>query len=290
MHWRMKIRRIENVSKIWQIVVELVAITIGAAMLAFGINELVVPAHLLVGGLTGICVIFYHLFKWPVGTQFFIYNVPLLLAGFRFVGKKFLIYTIYAVVISSIFFDWIPITAIWTHNVLLESVFGGAISGLGSAMMLRFGGSSGGLDIPARILSKRKNFPIDRFFLLVNAGVIIASAYLFNAELALYTLISIFVGAKAYEFMLNHINKLAVMIITDHGEEISEAVTKDLPRGVTKWQASGGFTGDAKTVVYCVIISAQMPELQRLVKEIDKDAFISISPAKNVIGQFLQVW
>lgn len=276
--------------KIWQIMIELIAITIGAAMLAFGINDLVVPAHLLVGGLTGICVIFYHLFKWPVGTQFFIYNLPLLLVGFRFVGKKFLVYTIYAVIISSIFFDCVPIVPVWTHNVLLESIFGGAISGLGSAMMLRFGGSSGGLDIPARILAKKKNFPIERFFLLVNAVVVIVSAYMFSAQLALYTLISIFVGAKAYEFMLTHVNKLAVMIITDHGEVITEAVTQELPRGVTKWDAHGGYTGDQKTVVYCVIISAQMPDLQRLVKQIDKDAFITVSPTQNVIGQFLQVW
>ena len=269
---------------------ELSVITLGAAMLAFGINELVVPAHLLVGGLTGICVIFYHLFKWPVGTQFFIYNVPLLLMGFRYVGKKFLFYTIYAVVVSSVFFDWVPITPVWTHNVLLESIFGGAIAGLGSALMLRFGGSSGGLDIPARILSRKRNFPIDRFFLLVNAVVVIVSAYMFSAELALYTLISIFVSSKAYEIMLNHVNKLGVMIITDQGEAITEAVIKELPRGVTKWSANGGYTGDQKTVVYCVIISGQMPDLQRLVKQIDKDAFITVSPAKSVIGEFLQVW
>ncbi len=124
----------------------------------------------------------------------------------------------------------------------------------------------------------------------MNAVVVIVSAYMFSAQLALYTLISIFVGAKAYEFMLTHVNKLAVMIITDHGEVITEAVTQELPRGVTKWDAHGGYTGDQKTVVYCVIISAQMPDLQRLVKQIDKDAFITVSPTQNVIGQFLQVW
>lgn len=278
------------VIKAWNVLVELLAITIGSALLAFGINDLIVPAHLLVGGLTGICVIFYHFFHWPVGTQYFLFNIPLLLLGFRFVGKKFLIYTIYAVVLSSILFDWIPIHPVWTHNVLLQSLFGGAIAGFGSALMLRFGGSSGGLDIPAKIMMKWRGLPIDRFFLVVNAAVIIVSAYMFNTELALYTLISIFVSAKSYEFVLNHVNKLAVTIVTDLGEEIVAAITQELPRGVTTWPASGGYTGASKHVVFCVIISAQMPDLGRIVKRIDKEAFVSVSPAKNVIGQFLQVW
>src|SRR4051794_12477343 len=137
--------RKKEIHNIYQIAFELVGLTVGCFLFAFGTNQLLTPAELLAGGLGGVCVIFYHMFGWQVGTQYFIFNIPLLVLGYIHIGKKFIFYTIYSVIISSLFFDWIPISSIWTKDIMLSAIFGAIISGIGAALILRLGGSVGGL-------------------------------------------------------------------------------------------------------------------------------------------------
>jgi uncharacterized membrane-anchored protein YitT (DUF2179 family) len=269
---------------------ELLAISIGCAITAFATNEFIIPSHLLSGGLTGICIMIFHFTHWPVGTQYLLYNIPLLILGYMYIGKKFSVYTIYAVVILSLFLNFIKIHHFFTKDMLLNAIFGGSLASLGSAIVLRMGGSTGGLDILSRIIAKYRNVTMGKFSLVVNGCIVTASAYLFQVQTAMYTLISIFTGAKTYETLLHHVDRATAVIVTTKGEEVAKAITQSMRRGVTKWPASGAYTHGDKEVLLCVIVYVQLSDLQHIVIDEDPDAFITIIPTQRVIGRFASVW
>lgn len=269
---------------------EILGILCGSAISAYGINQLLVPTHLLTGGFQGIAMILYHFFGWSVGTQFFLYNAPFLLLGWKHIGRKFCYYTVLSVASVSLFLNIIHPAALWTNNPLLAGIFGGIIASGGSAIVLRCGGSSGGLDLVARIVAKYKNVTLGKFNMLVNAIIISVSGFVFGAEAAMYTLISIFAGYKTYDVLLNHVGRATVVIITDKGEEISQAVTKALHRGVTQWHGQGAYTHGEKEILMSVVLNVQLAEFQQLVKSIDSKAFMTVIPTKNVIGNFNTAW
>ncbi|MGZ4031737.1 MAG: YitT family protein [Tumebacillaceae bacterium] len=273
-----------------RIVWELFLILIGCAITAFGINVLIVPAGLMTGGLTGICVILYHFFGWPVGTQYFIYNVPLVLLGYKYIGKKFIFYTIYGVVLLSLFLNIIHLNKTWTTDPLLSSIFGDIIMSVGAAIVLRFGGSTGGLDILGRVIARYRDVPMGRFNMVINSAIVVASAGLFEVQTAMYTLISIFAGSKTYEALLNHVDRISMIVVTEKGEEVAQAITRSMLRGVTMWNAHGAYTQQEKQVLLCVIVNVQLPELKKVIVKTDDKAFISIVPTKSIVGNFHQVW
>ncbi|UOF90462.1 YitT family protein [Fodinisporobacter ferrooxydans] len=269
---------------------ELLLITLGCGLTAFGTNEFIIPSHLLAGGLTGICIIIYHYTNWPVGTQYMLFNIPLLVLGYIYIGKRFSFYTVYAVVMLSLFLNILHINKFFTHDVLLNAIFGGIVASAGSAIVLRFGGSSGGLDIPSRIIAKYKNIPMGKFMLLVNGLIVLSSAYIFTVQMAMYTLISIFMGAKTYESFLHHIDRISVMIITNKGDQVAEVITTTMRRGVTKWHAKGAYTQSDKEVLMCVVVNVQFQDLKQIVLAEDPEAFITVMPTSRVVGQFATVW
>lgn len=269
---------------------ELAGITLGCFLFAFGTNQLLTPAELLAGGLGGVCVIFYHLFDWPIGTQYFIYNVPLLILGYIHIGKKFIFYTIYSVVVSSFFFDWIPVQSIWTKDTLLCAIFGAIVSGMGAALILRLGGSVGGLDILSRVIAKYYNISVGKFGLVVSAIIVIVSALIFDFQAAMYSILSFFVGTKTYDTILSIAERMTVMVVTDHGDEVSRALNQVLKRGVTSWDAVGVYSHTDRTVLLCVIVNGEWPELLRVAKGIDPQSFIIALPTQKTSGNFHVNW
>lgn len=269
---------------------ELFCILVGCAVTAYGINGLIVPAHLLSGGLTGICVIINHFTGWEVGTQYLIFNIPLLFLGYRYISKKFSFYTVFAVIMLSLFLNIIKVESPWTHDPLLSAIFGGIISGVGDALVLRMGGSTGGLGIVGRVIATHKNVSIGRFNLILNSGIVAASAFMYEAQTAMYTIISFFTSSKAYDMLLNHVNRIAVYVVTDQGEKVAEQLLPTLGRGVTMLNAQGSYTKSDKQLLYCVIVNEQLPTFRTLVLQTDPNAFISVVPALNVFGQFKRSW
>ncbi|WP_342048591.1 YitT family protein [Bacillus sp. OTU530] len=273
-----------------RVVYELAGLTIGCFLFAFGTNSLLTPAHLLAGGLGGVCVIFYHLFGWPIGIQYFLYNVPLLVLGYLHIGSKFIVYTVFSVIVSSLFFDWIPVRPLWTEDILLCSIFGAIISGMGAAFILRLGGSVGGLDILARIIAKYFNISIGTFGLLFSASIVAISAVIFDFQSAMYTILSFFVGTRTYDIILHIAERTTVMIVTNHGDEVSAELNKLLNRGVTSWNALGVYSNTQRTVLLCVIINVEWTELIRIVKGTDPESFVLAVPTKRIEGNFKVDW
>ena len=271
-------------------IIDLLAIITGTAITAVALNMLTIPAGLLAGGLTGIAQFINHFFPINVGIFYFILNVPLMIMAFKYLGRKFCIYTILSITILSGFLYILPIQHLWTDNTLLAAIFGGIINGIGCGIVLRRGGSQGGLDILSRIIAKHSNVSVGKANLAVNVMIVIISGFIFDSEIALFTIISMFASMKTYEVVLNHVDRISVLVITDKGEEVNHAINIDLHRGTTMWDANGGYTHDDKTVLLCVIVQGQLSELKKIVKDIDSHAFVTVISTKKVIGRFNQIW
>jgi uncharacterized membrane-anchored protein YitT (DUF2179 family) len=288
--YSLHLQRNLNLGRKYRIAYEIAGLTLGCFLFAFGTNQFLAPVELLAGGLGGVCVIFYHVFGWPMGIQYFLYNIPLLVLGYIHIGKKFILYTIFSVIISSFFFDWIPIHAIWTKDTLLCAIFGAIISGIGAALILRLGGSVGGIDILSRVVAKYYNISIGRVGLIFSASIVVISAFLFDFQSAMYTILSFFVGTQTYDTILNIAQRNTVMIITNYGDNVSAELNQKFHRGVTSWNAMGVYSHTDRTVLLCVIVNGEWAELLRVVKRIDPDAFVIALPTQKIFGNFQADW
>ena len=269
---------------------DILTIIVGTFITAVALNMLTIPSGLLAGGLTGIAQFINHFYPINVGVFYFILNIPLMFAAFKFLGMKFSIYTIVSITLLSIFLYVLPIQHLWTDNILLAGIFGGMLNGFGSSIILRRGGSQGGLDILSRIIAKYSNVSVGKSGLIVNVIIVIASGFIFDSEIAMFTIISMFASMKAYEVILNHVNRVSVLIITDKGEEVNQKINNGLHRGTTMWDASGGYTHQGKTVLYCVLVEGELAKLKKMVKSTDPQSFVTVISTQNVIGRFHQIW
>lgn len=272
------------------IFIDLLIIIVGTAISAVALNMLTRASHLLSGGLTGIAQFVHHFFPIDVGLFYFILNVPLMILGYKYLGRKFSIYTILSIILLSGFIYIIPVQHLWTDNTLLAAIFGGTLNGIGCGIVLRRGGSQGGLDILSRIIAKRSNISVGKAGLAVNLAIVIASGFIFNSEIALYTILSMYASMKMYEIILNNVDRISVLIITSKGEEVNKEINMNLHRGTTMWDANGGYTHDDKTVLLCVTVKGELPRLKKIVKSTDPQSFVSVISTQTVIGRFHQVW
>jgi uncharacterized membrane-anchored protein YitT (DUF2179 family) len=272
------------------IFLDILIIIVGTAVSAVALNMLTIPSGLLAGGTTGIAQFINFFNPINVGVFFFLLNIPLMIAAYIFLGKKFSIYTIIAITLVSSFLYIFPVQHIWTENILLAAIFGGVLNGIGCGIVLRRGGSQGGIDIVSRIVAKYSNISVGKVNLVVNVTIVIASGFLFGSEIALYTIISMFTSMKTYDSVLSHVNRVTILIVTELGEEVNTAINEELHRGTTMWQATGGYTHHEKTVLLCVAVKGQVTQLKKIVKNVDSHAFVSVISTQNVIGRFKQIW
>lgn len=273
-----------------KIIYEVFGITLGTFISAVGINALIVPGQLLTSGVTGVAILLNHFVPVSLALIFILLNIPLLILSFFQIGLKFSVYTVYSAALLSVFLSVIHFHHFPTHSILLDSIFGGILSGGGCAIVLRLGGSQGGLDIVTRVVAKHRNVTVANLSLVLNAVIVLLSVFLFDIQIAMYTLISIFASSKAYAVLLNHIGRISVIIITEHGEKVAHAITANMIRGVTSWDATGTYTNHAKNVLLCVTTNVQLAPLKTIVLENDPQAFISVMPTQNIIGNFQQIW
>lgn len=272
------------------IYLEVLLVAFGTYITAFALNKFIIPVGLLSGGVTGISQILNHYTEVSVALFYFLLNIPLMILGHKELGKKFSIYTIFSIVFMSVCLYLVPVEALFTDDILLSGLFGGVISAIGGGIVLRVGGSQGGLDILSRVIAKYKNISIGKVNLIINACIVIISGFIYGSEIALYTIISIFVGMKTYEIILNHVNRITLLIITDKGEEINTAITTQMHRGTTMWDAHGGYTHNEKTVLFCVLMQGELSRVKEIVKKTDEKAFVTLISTKSTIGQFHQIW
>jgi uncharacterized membrane-anchored protein YitT (DUF2179 family) len=265
--------------------VQVLGVIVGSIVVALGFNLFLIPHKVLSGGLSGLSMIIGMITPLNTGFANFLLNFPLLIIGYRLLGKRFIINTIISVVVISIGLYLVPVHAI-AEDKILSSIFGGAISGLGVGLVFRCSGSTGGFDIISMIISRKRDFPIGTLISAMNGVVIVISGFLFTWDSALNTLVSIFVAGKVVDAIYTDHAKLTLMIITDKGEDMKEHFIKNLYRGITIMDGVGGYSNNKRNILMTVISRYELNEVKNLIKEIDSNAFVNITETIEVMGLF----
>ena len=265
-------------------------ITLGTLLQALGMRLFLIPANLAPGGVSGIAQLINFYTDWQIGLMVLIGNIPLFLMGWRFLGgKKFVIRTAWAVATFSLFLDlltyFIPAAGI-TDDILLNSLYGALVCGIGFGIVYRGQGTSGGSDILARILNRWRGIPITQSYMIVDTAVIIAAGFIFGWKEALYALITLYVSGIVTETAAQGAQVVrTALIITQKPERVADEILNSLARGVTMLHGKGGYTKTERTVLYCVVTRSETIRLKRLILDIDPDAFMVIGQAHEALGE-----
>ena len=265
-------------------------IIIGAFIQALSLRLFLVPAQLVSGGLSGAGQILYYLYGWPIGLVVFLGNIPLFILGWRYLGgPRFATRTILAIAAFSGFTDLLLAQtgqSAFTPDPFLNTLYGGIMMGVGLGIVYRGRGTSGGTDIIGRILNRQLGLSISMAYLVTEALVILAAGIFFNWEIALYGLLMIYISGFAADRVLEGSNVIRdVMIITKKMEAVSQALMKELERGTTIINAQGGYSGQDRPILYCVVTSSEIMQLKTIVHDIDPDAFMVIGSANEALGE-----
>jgi len=263
----------------------IVIITLASILMAFAYNFLLIPHEILSGGLSGIAIMLGIVTPLNTGVLNLLLNLPLLILGVMKLGKRFIAYTILSVAVMSIALLIIPIYKA-TQEPILASLFGGVIVGLCVGLIFRASGSSGGFDIIAMLLSRKRDFPLGVLISAMNGVVVAISGFVFSWDAALLTLVSIYATGKVVDTIHTSNIKLTLMIITSNGEDVKQQLLTRLHRGITMMDAKGGYSGEGRKVLITVITRYQLAEVKSLIKEVDAKAFVNILQTTEVIGMF----
>lgn len=263
-------------------------ILVGTIVYSIGINMFIQPNKLTPGGITGLAVQLNHLFDLPTGILIILMNIPLFVLGYIILGGKFVVSSVVATVISSIFIDvfktFIPI---FENDLLLSSIFGGLLTGFGISLLYLRDSSMGGTDIVCTIINKHSPyFPIGKTSLLLNAIVIASAVLVFeNLECALYSAVSIFVSSKVIDAVLLGVDSGKMLLtITDKPYVIAEEIHRITGRGATVLNALGTYNNNEKYLLLCVAKRFEFSKIKRIVKENDSNAFVIIGDAAEILG------
>lgn len=253
------------------------------------------PADLASGGVSGISQLINHFTGWPIGVMVLIGNVPLFLLGWRFLGgRRFAQRTAVAVVVYSVIVDLLPRLAAFpaagiTDDIVLNSLYGAVISGVGYGLVYRGRGTSGGSDVLARILNYWRGVPMTQSYLIVDSAVILAAGFVFGWKQALYAIITLYVSGLVSETVLEGSGTVrTALIVTSQPGPISEQILQELERGVTFLSGKGAYTGADRPVLYCVITRSEVAQLKTIVQEADPEAFMVIGQAHEALGEGFQ--
>lgn len=248
------------------------------------------PNRIAPGGVTGIATILNYLLRWPVGIVSLALNIPLFMIGYRAMGKIFAFRSLVATILFSAFIDILPFSPM-TDDPLLGALYGGVLLGIGLGLIMRGGATTGGSDMIARMVHKRFQFiSTGAFLFAIDFAVVSAAGVLIGTTEALYALINIFLTAKVMDVVIiGFSSNKACFVISSRWQEISARVMKDMDRGVTQLTARGGYTGEDRPTLLCVISRSEITVFKRILREEDENAFVIIVEAHEAIGDGFSV-
>jgi uncharacterized membrane-anchored protein YitT (DUF2179 family) len=264
----------------------------GAAIYAFGLEYFIVPNRLMEGGVTGIAVLLHYMTGVSTSLAALLLNLPLFWLGWRQLGRKAMLFTIAGTLLLSLFL-WIWEQAAVTgvirpfvaeQELMLVVLYAGVTMGAGLGLVFRAGGTTGGVDILARLIHRRTGWSLGRILLGMDAVILGSSLFVLPQEKVLYTLVSVFVAARVIDFISEGGNAAkSFFIISKEPERLASKIMREMDRGATLFEATGGFTGQPRKVVFCVVHRVETRKLLNLVREHDRRAFF-------VIGDVYEVW
>lgn len=279
-------------NKIVQTIQEYVIIALGCTIMAAGVSLFLLPNELSTGGFSGIATIVYYFFKVPMGVTVFSLNIPLLIIAYFKIGKQLFARSIYGTIVFSLMIDLIDKITPLTHDRFLGCIYGGVFAGIGTAIILKFDASTGGSDLLSHIIrAYKKQYKSSSLILAVDTVVIALNVIFFkNIEIGLYSAIAIFLMGKMIDLIFEGVNFTKVIfIISPKYEEIAGQISASINRGSTGLFSKGMYTDQEKLTLLCVGSRTEAYEMQSIAKEIDKEAFIIIINAREVIGKGFKI-
>ena len=262
-------------------------IALGSLVYALGQLYFIKPLHIPMGGVSGLALVANYLWSMPIGVVTIVLNIPLLFLGWRTMGREFFFKTAFAIVVSSVFTDLLePVLPAFDGEMLIAALYGGIVMGGGYGLIFRAGGTTGGVDIIAKWINRKKDIPIGTTNLISNAVVIVGSALIYgNLDSALYAMITSYLTSMVIDKMVYGMDvQKSAMIITSKPKEVAGAVMEELHRGCTGMEGTGMYTGDRRTVLICAVRRHETGTLKKLILEQDEHAFMMISNINEVFG------
>lgn len=262
---------------------------VGCSIYSFAVAALITPNKISPGGFTGVATALGFLSGLPSGSVLLALNIPLLIFAFKKLGGGFILKTVAVTFLLSFTLNVAEnIVPEFVVNPVLASVFGGIISGFGLSLILLQGATTGGVDIVAMLInSKKPHFSLGRIIMLFDFAVIALAAVTYgNIESALYSVITIYAASQIIDAVLYGGDRgKIIFVVTSKGARIAELIGSVMKRGVTLINATGGYTNEGKTLLYCAVRKYEVASLLNLIKETDESAFVTISDAGEIIGQ-----
>lgn len=261
-------------------------VVLGSFLMAISVNGFLIPHQLLSSGVTGIGILLNYLMNIPVSLAIIILNIPIFIVGYRLVNKRFIIISFIGMISLSIFLSLTENLPMFVDDVLLSTIFGGVLSGVGAGIVFTNRGSTGGMDIVAVILRKYFSMNIGNTLLIINVLIVLASSLFFGIKLALYTMISIYVNTVMVDKVQEGLDrKKAIFIISGNHDKVANAIINQMHRGVTLLEGKGGFTQKSRRVIFCMVSPFQLARIREIVLDIDQNAFITVLDAAEVVGK-----
>lgn len=263
-------------------------ITVGATLAAIALEIFLVPNNIIDGGIIGISIMVSYITKIKLSVLTFVLNIPFLILGYKQLGKSFLIKAAYAMIVLSLLLEELKPVPELTNDVLLATVFGGLLLGIGVGFVIKFGACLDGTEVVAILINKKTSFSVGQVVMFLNFFIYSTAGFLFRWDRALYSILTYFITFKIIDMVSEGFEQAkAAMIITNHGEEIANSIYKHLGRTVTMLEGEGLISGK-KVVLYAVVTRIEIPELKRIVAADDYSAFVTITDVNEIVGKHIK--
>ncbi len=273
--------------KIKEFLADTLIFILGGILYSVAINCFLSRNNILNGGFTGIATILNFLFDLPIGTVIFIMNIPVFIIAYKKLGVRFVLRTVWATLITSVFIDVGTVLPVYSNDLLLSSLFGGAITGVSLGIIFIRNATTGGVDIIAKLIQiKSPQISIGRSILLFDAVIVILGGLIYgNFESMLYAAVVIFVSTQVLDYIIYGVSRGAmILIITQESEKIRRMIISDFDRGVTVLKGQGGYSSENKNVLLCACYDNQTQKFIKKIKAADENAFFIVTQSKQILG------
>lgn len=265
-----------------------VMLTFGSVLAAFALETFLIPNTILDGGVTGISIIVSKLTGLPVSLLVLILNIPFVYVGYKNIGRGFLIRAVYSMLLFSFALNVFQYLEPLTEQMLLATVFGGILLGVGVGVVIHSGGCVDGTESVALVISKRTSLSVGQVVLLFNLVIYGVAGLIFGLDRAMYSLLTYFITFKVIDFVSEGFEQLkAALIVTEKGTDMAKEIYRRLGRTVTTIRGKGLISGE-KEVMYCVLTRIEIYELRHIAEEMDESAFITILDVSDIIGNHIK--
>lgn len=277
-----------NNNNYFKILLSFMMLTLGSFLAALALETFLIPNTILDGGVTGVSIIISKLSKLPMSLLVLVLNIPFVYVGYKNLGKRFLARTVYSMVLFSMFLEVFKGLEPFTEVMLLATVYGGLILGVGVGLIIHFGGCVDGTESVSIVISKNTSLSVGQVVLLFNLIIYTVAGFIFGFDRAMYSLLTYFITFKVIDFVSEGMEQAkAALIVTSKGNHLSSEIYNRLGRTTTTIKGKGLISGE-KEVLYCVLTRAEIFELRHIVEEMDESAFVTILEVSDIIGNHIK--